>query len=516
MAFVVAASTPVHGQVRRTLSFKDAIAAALAHNNDLYLTQADTEIAADDLALASSVFAPRLVGTVRYLRENQPGNALRFAWDDRAASGSLELAGRVPTGLSYSLSLGTTVERFSSPFLTIYDPAYTTALTLSVTQPLLRGAWRPANLQPIVVASLRRDLSEQQLRVRLEQIAGEVEVAYWSLALAYKELEARESSVKLAEDQLADSTRLVRLGTISDLDVVDAQAGLGRMQQQVIRARQQVAEAEAALRRVIVGEAGWKPDDVIVPVDEPELARVSYSIDEHLELARHSRPDVIAARAELRAEQAALAVTGNDLLPELDLIATGGVIGFSGEVDRNYATSGISMFDNSLDPAYAANPDLNGGPGTMLRNLAAGGNYTVSIGLRLELPLDNSAAQARHDRQRHVVARARVAEQAVLALIDAEVRKSLALLQADEALSRSADEAVAVNQRLLAGMRKRFAAGTVTSFDVLRVADELTRAEIDAARARVSYRISLARLATADGSLLPQLGITVSSLRGRS
>lgn len=511
MALTVAAAGSARAEVRRELTFADAVAIAIAHNGDLYLAQNDTAIAAADLALARSVFAPRLIGNARVGQDDQPGTAQRFAWKELTASGSIELAGRMPTGLLYSLSLGATADRLSSPFDAVYDPAYTTGLTLSLTQPLLRGGWRAANLQPIVVASLRRDLSEQQLRVRLEQIVGEVEVAYWTLALAYKEREARESSLKLAQDQLADSTRLVRLGTISDLDVIEARSGVGRMRQQLIRAEQAIAEAEGRLRAVIVGDPAWRPDDVIVPVDAPDVAHVSYSIAEHIQLAHDHRPDVLAARKQLAAERAAAGVTANDLLPALDLVVTGGLVGFAGQLDRNYATSGV--VDGTLNPVYVADPEVDGGVMRAFRNLATGGNYMVSLGLRLELPLDNRAAQARHDRQLHVVGQARIAEQALLARVDSEVRTSLAVLQGDEALQQAADEAVTVNERLLAGMRKRFSVGAITSFDVLRVADELTRAQIDAARARVSYRLSLARLATADGTLLDQLHVALSALR---
>jgi outer membrane protein TolC len=510
-ALVVAVGGTAHAD-RRELTFQEAIAITLAHNGELYLAQTDTEIAADDLALARSVFAPRLIGNLRVARENQPGNATRFAWRELSASGSLELAGRIPTGLTYSLGLGTLADRFSSPFLTIYDPAYTTGLTLSLTQPLLRGAWRSANEQPIVVAALRRDLTEQQLRARLEQIAGEVEVAYWTLALAFKEHEARESSLKLAQDQLAESTRLVRLGTISNLDVLDARAGVGRAQQELIRAQQQIADAEGQLRGVIIGPPAWKPDDILVPVDPADAAHVSLSVDDHLALARRNRPDVVAAAAALKVERAGLAVTQNGLLPALDLVASGGVVGFAGQLDRNYATSGVAGLDGSLIPPYVPDRDVEGGMGRAFENLATSGNYTVSLGLRLELPIDNSAARARHARQHHAMVRAEIAERSVLAQVDNEVRRSLALLHGNEALEAAADEAVTVNEQLLAGMRKRFSAGAVTSFDVLRVADELTRAQINAARARVSYRISLARLATADGTLLDQLHITLSSL----
>ncbi|MBC8073571.1 MAG: TolC family protein, partial [Deltaproteobacteria bacterium] len=397
--------------MRRELSFSDALTVALAHNGELYLAQGDVAIAGDELALAGSVFAPRLVGNARVAREDQPGNAQSFAWKDQLASASLGITGLLPTGLTYALDLGASAERLSSPFLTVFSPAYTTGLTLSLTQPLLRGGWRSINRQPIYVAALRRDVTVQQLQVRLAELVGEVEVAYWSLVLAYREREAREASLKLAQDQLAESTRLVRLGTISDLDVLEARAGVGRTQQQLIRAQQQVADAEGGLRIVIVGNPDWGPDDSLVAIDNPDLTPVSYSVEEHLQLAHRNRPDLVAAHVELEAESAALAVTEDGLLPALDLVATASKLGFAGDLERNYVTSGVSVFDNSLSPSYVVNPDLNGGLGDSFKNLTTSGNYTVSLGLKLDLPLDNSAARARHDRQRHVRARAQTAKQ---------------------------------------------------------------------------------------------------------
>lgn len=508
----VAAGGNARSEPRRELSFVDAVRVAIAHNGDIYVARSEVDIARDDIDVARSVFDGHIVGSIRGWREDQPGNAFRFAWTDTAVTGSLEYDGRTEYGLSYGVQVGALHERYSNPFITAYNPANTATLTLALDQPLLRGAGRAANLAPIDVASRRADVSERELRRRLEDLVSEVEVAYWTLALAYKEVEARQTSLKLAQDQVGESARLRKAGSISELDVTEAQAGVERMKLLLIAAQQGVIDAEGKLRAVIIGAPDWKADELLVPSDSPDAQAPSYSIEEHLELARKHRPDIAVARAEIEAEQSALAAAHADLAPQLDLIASAGVIGFSGELAHNYATSVI--YDTMLSPPYAPDSRYEGGPATALKNLAAG-NYAVSVGLKLDLPVHNSAAHARYARQEHAVARAHLAERAVLAQVENEVRTSINLLKTDDELRRAAEQAVAVDQELLAGMRKRFSAGALTSFDVLRIADELARAQIAAARARVSYQISLARLARADGTLLDRLHITTAALGKR-
>ncbi len=508
LAFTIACTLPVAASAgdRRELSFTDALKVTLAHNGDVSVSQVDTQIAGDELALANSIYDPRLVATVRGSKDSELGTPTRLAFTDRILAASVELTGRVTTGATYSFGLSASNEKYFSPLVSFFDPAYTTQLSLSLTQPLLRGGGREANNLPIVVAGLRRDLTQQQLRVRLEQVVGDLEVTYWGLALAYKERDARASSLKLAQDQLAESTRLVKLGSISDLDVVEARAGVGRTQQELLRAEQQISEAEGKLRQVVIGDQTWKPDDILVPSDDPTVAHVDYAPEGHLKLARENRPDLIAARAELQAESAAQGVTQNGMLPQLDLIVSGGLIGFAGEIDPNSGTSA------SFGPNFMPDPHALGGAGQALKNLASNGNYIVSLGLRLELPIVNSAARARNDRQAHATSRAQIAQQTLLLQLDNEVRNSLALLAEGEKLEKAADDAVTIDAQLLAGMRKRFTSGAATSFDVLRVADQLARAQIEAARARVNYRVSLARLGLADGTLLEQHHISFASL----
>lgn len=480
---------------KHELSFDDALQLMLKHNGDVLVAHTDVDLAADDLASADSVYAPRLVATGRFSKDNELGNPARLSFTDRIFTGSLSIEGKFMSGATYSAGFTVTNERYFSPLVSIFDPAYTNTLALSVTQPLLRNGGFHTNDLPIIVAGLRRDLSEQQLRARVEDLVGQLEIAYWELALAYKERDARAASVKTAQEQVQESTRLVKLGSISDLDVVEAKAGVGRTQQELLRAERDITDAEGRLRLLVLGTQAELSDEPLVPTDDPVTAAVEYSLEDHLKQARSSRPDVVAAAAQLQAERAAQGITENGLLPQLDLILGGSLIGFAGQIDQR---SGLA---DQFTGAFMPDPASLGGEGQGLANLK-NGNYLVSVGLRLELPLVNSAARARNDHQVHQVERVQIQHDTLLVEVDTQIRNSLKLVRDEEKIQKAADDAVATETQLLAGMRKRFSSGAATSFDVLRVSDQLAQAQIVAARARVNHRLALARLAISDGTLL--------------
>jgi len=128
------------------------------------------------------------------------------------------------------------------------------------------------------------------------------------------------------------------------------------------------------------------------------------------------------------------------------------------------------------------------------------------------VPLGRHEAEVRHAIQQRSVSRARLAERQTLARIESEVRTTVARIAVSVQLVEAADRTVELSEQLLEGTRKRFRAGASTTFDVLRVSEQLTRARIEAARARADYRVSLTRLAAGTGTLLDGLGIAIDSL----
>jgi outer membrane protein TolC len=493
------------------LSVADAVRTAIASDADLYIAREDARDAADGIALARAVFGTRLFGEVSETRNDQPPTATSFAAVDTIAAATLGIAGRLQTGLTYKISGGLARQDRDDPFATVYNATETTTVQAEITQPLWRGAFAAAR-QPIIVASLRRNRSEQELRARVERTVGAVEVAYWNLVRARSERDARTSALQLAKEQVDESRGLRRLGTGSDLDIVEAEAGVSRRRQELLQTEQDVAEADGRLFEALgvrAGDVGWVAGRAIIPTDAAQIELRTVEIDAQLALARARRADVLAAHELTAAELAELAVTDDQRHPAIDLVATAGTVGFAGALAATNATTGVN--GGGLDPPYRTDPAYDGGLATSLKN-TLGRDLNLSIGLRFELPLGNHEAEIRHAIQRRSVSRARLVERATLARIEGEVRTTVTRLAINVELVEAADRTVELSAKLLDGTRKRFRAGASTTFDVLRVSEELTRARIEAARARADYRVSLTRLAAATGTLLDRFGVTLESL----
>lgn len=506
-----AAPRPAAAEDARELSLADAVRAAIASDADLYIAREDARVAADGVALARSAFARRLFGQVYGARYDLPPSATSFAAVDAIAAATFGIAGRIDTGLTYTVSGGLMRHGRRDPFLTYYEGAITTTVHAEVVQPLWRGAFAAAR-RPIVVASLRRSRGAHELRARVERTVGAVQVAYWDLVRARAERDARASALKLAQEQVEESRRLRQLGTGSDLDVIEAEAGVSRRHQELLRTERDVVEADGRLFEAIgvrPGDPGWSAGRALAPTDAAQIEPLALDVDAQLALARTRRSDALAAHDLIAAEAAELEVTGDRRRAALDLVAAAGTIGFGGALASNYATAGVN--GAGLDPPYRTDPAYDGGLGASLRN-TLGRDLQLYLGLRLEVPLGNHEAGVRHTIQERAVARARLAERETLARIESEVRTTVARVGVGVQLVGAADRTVELSEKLLEGTRKRFRVGASTSFDVLRVSEELTRARVEAARARADYRVSLTRLAAATGTLLEGLGITVASL----
>lgn len=502
---LVARPIAASAQEVHELSLADAVRAALASDAALYIAREDARDVGDGIATARAAFLPRLFGELYGRRTAQPPSVTTFPAIEAIAAGTVGIAGRVDTGLTYSVSGGIVRQDRDDPVSTTYSPATTTTIRAEITQPLWRGAFAAAR-QPIVVASLRTSRSERELRARIERTVGAVQVAYWNLVRARSERDARRSALSLAREQAEESRGLRRLGTGSDLDVVEAEAGVSRRQQELLQSEQDVVEADGRLFEAIGvrdGDPGWLARRAIVPIDRADLDPRAIAVDAQLALARTRRADVLAAHDQIAAETAELEVTGDQRRASLDLVAAAGTVGFAGALAPG-ATTG-------LDPAYRPDPAYDGGLARSLNN-TLGRDLDLFLGLRFEVALGHDAAEVRHGIQQRAVSRARLAERQTLAKVESEVRTTVARLAVGAQLVEAADRTVELADRLLEGTRKRFRAGAATTFDVLRVSEELTRARVEAARARADYRVSLARLAAATGTLLDDFAITIQSL----
>ncbi len=161
--------------------------------------------------------------------------------DDRTYSAGISK--RISTGAT--LNAGALLSRNDD---TSQDGADQTAsYSISITQPLLRDFGSNVSQAPIKRAQSKRREADFRLKNQVYDQLQATEFAYWRLADSYERRALRESNIKLAEDQLAETQERKNMGMATELETLQAESNLARRNEEIIRADQAIANAADTL-----------------------------------------------------------------------------------------------------------------------------------------------------------------------------------------------------------------------------------------------------------------------------
>ncbi|MFO7973215.1 MAG: TolC family protein, partial [Candidatus Hydrogenedentota bacterium] len=351
-------------------------------------------------------------------------------------------------------------------------------LTLSLTQPLLRGRGKAVNLARVRIAKNSRASAEQQLKLQTMTSLAEVIKAYWDLVGAVEELKVRQSSMANAERLLKLNEKRLEIGTGAAIDVVQARAGLAARQSDVISAMGTVADATNRLRNLLNVQKGEPLQERrIRPVDQPTPEESEVDIEESLDRALELRPEVRSA--ELVIENAGInkTVAKNDLLPQLDI--------------------GGSVFQGGRGPDE---DDVFNGVRERNDN-----SYTVNI--QGSVPIGNRAARGQYERTRIEESEAERQLEKTKQDIMLAVRTAYTAIETNRTLVESSKQSRKLQEVNVAAEEKRLELGLTSSYQVLDMQDDLTAAQSQEVQAIIALEKAFVDLRLAEGSLLQMLGI---------
>ena len=143
-------------------------------------------------------------------------------------------------GLTQFLPTGTTVALTATGGKTWTDPGGplgSSGLGLTVTQALLQGFGIDVNLATLRQARIDIETSQYLLRGFAEALVAQVEESYWAYLLAQREIDIFTQSLKLAQDQLAQTQEMINVGRLAKTEIVSAQAVVASRQQSLIGGR---------------------------------------------------------------------------------------------------------------------------------------------------------------------------------------------------------------------------------------------------------------------------------------
>ncbi len=397
------------------------------------------------------------------------------------------------------------------------SPALNSSFQFKLTQHLLQGFGFPANTRFIRIAKNNRELSDVAFRLQITTSVDQIENMYWDLVYAYENQRVKEESLAFSQKTLSDTKKQVEIGSLAPIEAVRAQSTVSADQQALT-----VAKTNLQLQQLIMKNALSRTlhDPLLVNADViptstmevPEGEQVQPT-EELVNQALHHRAELVESRISLNSQEQSNKALRSSLLPTLDLFAYYGGSGLGG----SQSPASICRDPNQQFCASATpNPALSQFPLTpsvgytsTLNQLVNSSAPDKGIGLQLNIPLRNRAAQALQVRGEIEYRQEQMALQQTENRISIEVRQAQFAVEQNQASVASAKAAVDYAQQSLDAEQKKYQFGTSTTTAVLQTRSALASAESTLMSAMAAYEKARVELDRAVGTLLDHNGISI-------
>lgn len=351
------------------------------------------------------------------------------------------------------------------------EQCFESRLTLSVTQPLMKGRGRGIN----DVAATRVDAETRVARAQqvatIAALIEQVVIVCAELAFAEADLVIQERALALARSQQRFSEAQIQGRRMAPVEIAVVEQAVAEREQVVFVATQRVAERRAELALRLSADA---VPEIALPAPEDWAADLPTT---RAQVAA-AHPDLLVAEARLEQQRRELVVREDAVRPQLDLSILA-------------AQTGL---DEDLSGAIAALPDNE--------------SSFYGASLSFQFPFANRRAEGELAAAQRAVERAALERDAQARDVRLAAEAAVRALRTAEEAERLAIRVVALAERSLDAEQKRLKLGRATNLDVLRVQQEVATAALSVVRAQADRRIARARLDRLTGQGLARFDIS--------
>jgi outer membrane protein TolC len=482
-----AAPTPPTGP-QLQLTVDEAVRMALENNLGIRAERLSPQVQALILRQTRANYAPTLVSNFRKNSSTTPPEDFLSGSSSALTNAGLQTNGGLQQllkwgGGRYEISLDG-ARNTTSNAGSAYNPRLSSNLSASYTQPLLRGFSIDNLRQQLLAGQKEQEIVDLQLQQQLTQTARGVRNAYYDLVGAIGQLDVAQQSLDLANESLRNNQRRVEVGTIPQIDIVEAQAEVSRNEEAVIVNAAQVKAFEDALRTLVMNPS--QPDfwtTSIVPSEQPVLAAQAVDVEAAIRNALEKRTDIAQMRRQMDQTDIAIRYQRNQKLPAVDLTTSYNVIGLAG-------TQNVFDYAAGVIPAPILRSNQRSF-GNALKDVFGNDFRTWSVQLNVSYPIgtsvaDAALAQGRLQREQQVTSL-----RAQELIITAQVRD--AGRQVDTSLKRvdATRKAREFAEKRYEAEQKRMTVGLSTTFQLFQAARDLATARLAELNAIIAYNRSL-------------------------
>jgi outer membrane protein TolC len=458
------------------ITISDVLQRVIDYNESIQIKMIEAEISRRQLKSERAIFEPAIVGGLSHVDNERRNTAEQqanlftrqvFLERNNLYDGGLEFLSPVGSRLRLGYNL-----RDLSNNLNQNTNEYVTTIGLTLTQPLLKGAGASATMVRIRLAAVASDVAFQDYRRQLMLTASRAEAAYWDLYLTQEQERISLESANTADALFRDNKARLDVGKSSEIEVLQAQAGLALRRTRFSTAHQKFTEAANQLNTLFSGTR-LDPNSIFFASEVPAYRDQTYDYYEMYRDAFEYNPDYLSRKKQAVAEKVRLAYARNQLLPQVDLKASYGLNGLGNTPGASWSDASQAQF-----PSWSA-------------------------GLEMRIPITGGM------KERNDLAAAKLNQKkAILAIKEIEVQIGNAL---DTSMIKVRELAESVknygsvaefNQKLLESQLARLEVGKTDSKTVLETEEKLFEAKIAVADNFVQYQKSLLELELIRGTVL--------------
>lgn len=354
------------------------------------------------------------------------------------------------------------------------DRATSETTSLTIAQPLLKGAGLDVNLAPLRIATLQEQINRLALKTTVSATVTSIVSAYRGLEQAQEQLRLAQSSLERSRTLQATTQALIDAGRVAAADLVQSQSDIASQEVNVLQAEQARNSAQTALLRLLAVDLRSN----VVAADPIEADHAEIAVDKAIAVGLADRMDILAQRKSLEQQRQALVIAKNNRLWGLSAVA-------------------------SLVDQRGANPAVAG-----LSGVVQGSSR--SIGLQLSIPLGDYTLRQGELDAAIAVRTSEVQLDDLRQQAEASIRDAVQGINLSWRSLQLAKQAQQLSAQALDVARAKLQAGRASSFEVLSLDASRRAADTQALTATIGYLNALTLLDQQLGTTLDTWGIDLN------
>jgi len=386
-------------------------------------------------------------------------------------------------GGSYTVNW-TNTRRNSPAGINIRNPTFSSGITGSYIQPLLRGF----NIDSTRAALQTNRVSQQNDEISLQSTIATTDAntrnGYWDLVYAIQAVEAAQESLDISNTLVSQNQQRVEIGTLAPIDVKSAQAEAANNKLALIQAEATVRTAELALKRLIVSGTDdplWSSS--LNPVDRPAAVAEPINVEAATARALKERTDLQQSMNNLKISDINLKAQADLVRPQLNLTATYGLNGLGGPYTPTVKdlTTGQTI----------TQPPVSSGWFDALSNIYGLDAPSFTFALNFAYPIGKSAQEANVARTRLSLEQSQANIKSLQLQIATDVASAALNVQSSLESVQASTTARELSKEKLDAAQSKLEVGMATNYDVVQAQRDYATAQDNELRAIANYRKAL-------------------------